>query len=124
MNEQEKEIITVETEEQLKELYEQWAMTWEGLREQNFQEAIKLVGKDDTAKGYLVKGAVMNRICHLTGDNAYPENLSIFAVYPYKPILAMTVGARWMYDIIDNNARREGYHPFEAIDTEEDEEDA
>lgn len=105
-----KEIINVTTKEQLKYLYECWAMTWEGLREEDFQLALNDRGTEG-AKGYVVKGKVMNDICHLTGSNAYPEDLDIFAIDKYKG-LAMLVGARWMTDIIDNNANRERYHPF------------
>ena len=110
MKEEKKEVITVTTADQLKQLYDDWAMTWEGLAEKDFQEAIKLVGGEG-AKGYLVTGKVMNNICNLTGDNAYPDDLPIFAVTPFKG-LAIQFGARWMTDIIDNNAEREDYHPF------------
>jgi hypothetical protein len=103
-------IKQVETKEELKELYNNWAMTWEGLREEDHEIAMKECGGEGVV-GYNIKGKVMNEICHLTGDNAYPEDLNIFAIYPFKG-LAITVGARWMTDIIDNNAHREGYHPF------------
>jgi hypothetical protein len=53
----------------------------------------------------------MNDICKLTGDNAYPEDLNIFSIDKFRG-LAIHYGARWMDDIIDNNARREGHHPF------------
>lgn len=104
------DINTVTTKEELKFLYDNWAMTWEGLAEESFEEALDLCGGEN-AKGYLVKGKVMNEICHLTGDNAYPDDLNIFAIYPFKG-LAMQFGARWMYDIIENNAWREKYNPF------------
>ena len=100
----------VETSEELKDLYDKWAMTWEGLDENDFDAAIKECGTADT-KGYLIPGKTMNELCGLTGKNAYPDDLNIFAIYPFKG-LAMFVGARWMTDIIDNNANREGYHPF------------
>jgi hypothetical protein len=54
----------------------------------------------------------MNKLCKLTGNNAYPNDLTIFSIDKFK-CLAITVGARWMDDIISNNARREGYNPFE-----------
>lgn len=107
----EHEVIKVETKDQLEFLYDKWAMTWEGLREEDFQLAMNECGGQDV-KGYVISGKVMNDICHLTGDNAYPKDLNIFAIYPFKG-LAMMVGARWMTDIIDNNAYREKYHPFE-----------
>ena len=105
------EIITVETKEQLKALYDCSAMTWEGLREDNFEIALKECGQAD-AKGYITKGSVMNKLCKLTGNNAYPDDLNIFSVDKFKG-LAIQYGARWIDDIIDNNARREkGRHPF------------
>lgn len=112
-------IIIVNDKEILLYLYNHSAMTWEGLCEDDFELAMKECGTLDT-KGYLIKGAVMNEICNLTGDNAYPEDLNIFSILPFRG-LAMMYGARWMDDIIDNNARRENYHPFDDIDYEEDE---
>lgn len=96
--------------EDLKYLYDHSAMTWEGLRKEDFDLAQKTCGGENSIP-YLTKGKVMNELCHLTGDNAYPDDLNIFSVLPFKG-LAMQYGARWMDDIIDNNARREGYHPF------------
>lgn len=104
------EPILVTTIEDLKYLYDHSAMTWEGLREQDFEIALKECGAEG-AQGYLTSGKVMNELCHLTGDNAYPDDLHIFSITPFKG-LAISVGARWMDDIIDNNARREHYHPF------------
>ena len=103
-------IITVETKEQLQELYDAWAMTWEGLREQDYEIALKECGQED-ADGYVIKGSVMNELCGLTGDNAYPEDLNIFSIDKFQG-LAINYGARWIDDVIDNNARREGHHPF------------
>ena len=104
------EIINVETKEQLKELYDSSAMTWEGLREDNFEIALDMAGQAG-AKGYITKGKVMSELCDLTGDNAYPDDLNIFSIKNFKG-LAIQFGARWIDDIIDNNARREGHHPF------------
>jgi len=103
-------IINVTKKEQLKELYNCSAMTWEGLAEESFNEALEVCGGEN-ANGYVTKGKVMNEICHLTGSNAYPEDLNIFSIDKFKG-LAMMYGARWMDDVIDNNARREGYKPF------------
>ena len=104
------EIIKVETKEQLKALNDCSAMTWEGLIEEDFGAALDMCGAEG-AKGYITKGKVMNEICHLTGNNAYPDDLTIFSIDKYKG-LAIMVGARWMDDIISNNADREGYYPF------------
>ena len=54
---------------------------------------------------------VMNQICCLTGDNAYPDDLDIFCIKDFKG-LAIQYGARWMWDIVANNGDREGYLPF------------
>ena len=104
------EIIKVETKEQLKALNDCSAMTWEGLIEEDFGAALDMCGAEG-AKGYVTKGKVMNEICHLTGDNAYPDDLNIFSIDKFKG-LAIMFGARWMDDIISNNANREGYYPF------------
>lgn len=104
----------ITSKEELNFLYSRSAMTWEGLNKDDFEIAIKECGGQD-AKGYLVKGNIMNEICHLSGNNAYPKDLNIFAIYPFKG-LAFQYGARWMDDVIDNNARRENYHPFEKIE--------
>lgn len=104
------EIIEVKTIEQLEGLFRTSAMTWEGLRTEDFEVALQECGKDG-AKGFLTKGKVMNEFCHLTGDNAYPDDLNIFSIKDFKG-LAIYFGARWMDDIIDNNAYRQKYHPF------------
>lgn len=104
------EIIKVETKEQLKALNDCSAMTWEGLIEEDFGAALDMCGAEG-AKGYVTTGKVMNEICHLTGSNAYPDDLTIFSIDKYKG-LAIMFGARWMDDIISNNADREGYYPF------------
>ena len=104
------EIIKVETKEQLRALNDCSAMTWEGLIEEDFGAALDMCGAEG-AKGYVTTGKVMNEICHLTGNNAYPDDLTIFSIDKYKG-LAIMFGARWMDDVISNNADREGYYPF------------
>ena len=85
-------------------------MTWEGLIEEDFGAALDMCGAEG-AKGYVTTGKVMNEICHLTGNNAYPDDLTIFSIDKFKG-LAIMFGARWMDDIVSNNADREGYYPF------------
>lgn len=111
------EINTVETLKELKNLYDHSAMTWEGLVSADFEIAMRECGAEGV-QGYLIKGEIMNRLCKLTRSNAYPKDLNIFAIYPFKG-LAIYVGARWMDDIIDNNARRQEYHPFDDAFEEE-----
>lgn len=104
------EIIKVETKEQLKDLYDCSAMTWEGLIEEDFETALNTCG-DEGAKGYVTMGKVMNEICQLTGSNAYPDDLTIFSIDKFKG-LAIMFSARYLDDIINNNADREDYYPF------------
>lgn len=103
-------IIEVKTLEQLQDLYACSAMTWEGLREEDFGVALSMCGAEG-AKGYVTTGKVMNKLCHLTGSNAYPDDLTIFSIDKFKG-LAIQFGARWMDDIINNNSYREDYYPF------------
>ena len=104
------EIIKVETKEQLKALNDCSAMTWEGLIEEDFGVVLDMCGAEG-AKGYVTTGKVMNEICHLTGNNAYPDDLTIFSIDKFRG-LAIMFGARWMDDILSSNADREGYYPF------------
>ena len=104
------EIIKVETKEQLKALNDCSAMTWEGLIEEDFGAALDMCGAEG-AKGYVTTGKVMNEICHLTGSNAYPDDLTIFSIDKFKG-LAIMFGVRWMDDILSSNADKEGYYPF------------
>lgn len=63
-------------------------------------------------------GREMNEFGHLTGNNAYPNNLTFLAFsldgldIGKLAMFKIRFGARWFDDIVDNNARREGYHPF------------
>ena len=102
-------ITNVETKEQLKELYDCSAMTWEGLSvdEGNLKDALEACCSDGAdGEVFITKGKTMNNICKLKGSNAYPDDLNIVSIKKYK-CLARSVGARWMDDICDNNARRE-----------------
>lgn len=65
-------------------------------------------------------GEDMNELGHLTDDNAYQDNLT-FLSFSLDGLDAMKLamfkirfGARWFDDIVDNNAYRENYHPFDA----------
>ena len=98
------EIIKVETKKQIEILKNYSAMTWEGLQEQNFEIALQTCSND--MKGYLIKGEIMNKFYKLTGNNAYPNDLNIFSIPNFKG-RAINYGARWLDDIIENNARRQ-----------------
>lgn len=111
-------VIHVITKEQLDVLYNQSALTWEGLSldEENLTDvrnwlkehkAIVHVEPDF----HIIKGKFMNEVYNLTGDNAYPEELNIVSVTDIDQnkiaIPRFKVEGRWFDDIVDNNLRRE-----------------
>lgn len=107
------------TIDDLHALYDCSAMTWEGLTEKDIPLALDeccAAGQDGEA--WITTGEVMNTLCHLTGTNAYPKDLTIVSIPNFKG-LALNYGARWMNDIIDNNAWREGFDPFGEFDEDE-----
>lgn len=63
---------------------------------------------------YLIKGATMNEIYGLTGNNRYPDDLNIVSI-PLDNITNLmniitarfAIGGRWLDDVIENNVRRE-----------------
>lgn len=66
------------------------------------------------------RGTDMNDLGKLSNDNRYPDDIT-FLAFPLDGLdigkLAMfklKMGDRWFDDIIDNNADREGYHPFDS----------
>ena len=111
----------------LQHLYETSAFTFEGMdtAEQNLQAiADFFISKGAIAPINItvITGKQMNDICKLTGSNAYNKKLSIMSISPYGKLLAKQIGARWMDDIINNNAKLEGFHPF--LDTAKTEDSA
>ena len=100
-----KKVIRVTNKDTLRELYDGWAMTWEGLCESDFELARETCGKTPDVDLYVISGKYMNEAYELKGLNRYPEDLHIVAILDYKG-LAMQYGARWFTDIVDNNARK------------------
>ena len=111
-------IINITTKRQLDSLYNQSALTLEGLSsdEENLKavrdwleehEAITCIEPDF----HIIKGKLMNEVYSLTGNNAYPENCTLVSVTNIdqaKIIFSrFEVGGRWFDDIVDNNLRRE-----------------
>lgn len=107
--------ITVKTLKELKSLGS--ALTIEGITDEtipDFLDWIKKytpIAKEDV---YITKGATMNELLNLTGNNAYPDDLTIVSVRlddmqnPNAVILPrFAIGARWLDDIINNNLMRE-----------------
>ena len=109
-------------ESKIRELENGSAFTWEGLcgleRDKEiivdaFKEA-DVLADVEAFEFYTWKGELMNRIYSLTGSNAYLADLnfvsiplSMFKNIGKLALLKLRVGARWLDDIVDNNARRE-----------------
>lgn len=111
-------IINVTDRKQLDELYNQSALTFEGLRAD--AESLRMVelwlsghnaitGAEVVA--HIIKGKFMNRSYDLTGNNAYPDDLTIVSFTGIDQlkiaIPRFEYGGRWFDDIVANNARRE-----------------
>ena len=109
-------------ETKIRELENGSAFTWEGLSGlENDKEVIlddfkkaDVLGDVETFEFYTWKGELMNQIYRLTGSNVYPEDLTFVSIplNMFKnigklAILKLQFGARWLDDIVDNNARRE-----------------
>lgn len=103
------------TPKQLKELYNQCALTFEGVPESEvggIEAWIKRYTEiTDEATAHIIKGETMNKVYYLTGDNAYKDNLTIIAITGINlrevAIPRFDVGGRWFDDIVDNNARKQ-----------------
>lgn len=109
--------IFVTDKDTLQELYEDSALTIEGLAEESIPDLLDWIKqfvhlKSETV--YVIKGEIMNIHYHLTGSNAYPDDLNIVSVKLSdmenpEPIFLprFNIGGRWFDDIVDNNSRRE-----------------
>lgn len=98
-------------------LYSNSALTFIGMddSDENIEAIYKWIEKWTTVKrrkAYIIKGALMNREYGLTGDNAYPDGLTIicFALIDMMnperlAIPRFSVDGRWFDDVVDNNAR-------------------
>ena len=113
------QIINVTTKDQLDNLYNQSALTWEGLSsdEENLN-AVKewLDGNGALLEGieptfHIIAGELMNEIYGLTGNNAYSADLTIVSVTDINQMKVtlprFEVGGRWFDDVVDNNVARE-----------------
>lgn len=111
-----KKILTTESE--LKTLYNQSALTWEGLvdNDESLGQVIdwlKEHGVDTAGIVFnVVKGETMNKIYKLDGKNAYETTLNIVALTGINTAKIVTarfqVGGRWFDDIVNNNKDRQG----------------
>ena len=106
----------------IKELEDGSAFTWEGfdISPKNLEAVVKFFKKNTPSiklpvEFYTWKGSTMNNMYNLTGNNAYPDDLNFVSIaldnwdgLGTLPFIKFQVGARWLDDIVDNNARREG----------------
>lgn len=90
------------------------ALTMVGLTEDSIQDYIEWIKQYTPMKSemaYIVNGKTMNEVYHLTGSNAYPDDLTIVSIKledmedPRKIVTKrFEVDARWFDDIVGNNA--------------------
>ena len=99
------------------DLVEHNALTIEGLNLSSIEDFVNWIEEYTPLKRkdvYVTKGALANHEWHLTGCNAYSDNLNIVSVKlndmeDFNKIVLprFNIGARWMGDIYDNNVRRQ-----------------
>ncbi len=110
-------------ENKIKELANKSAFTWEGmdLSDENLGEIARIFCNEKLVKdgkesidAYTWSGAVMNALYGLTGDNAYADDLPFLSFDNDSfdgdgslSVFKMTVGARWLDDIVRNNELNE-----------------
>lgn len=110
----------VTTKEQLDELYNSSALTFTGVSEddESMNQMLDWLKAhtevSEPLPVYIIKGKVMNEKYELTGNNAYPNDLTLISIKldDIKNVGAITmarfeVGGRWFDDIVNNNAIRE-----------------
>lgn len=109
----------VTTKKELDALYNQSALTWEGMSTdeenlnaiENWLREYKAIPDNIEPTVHIISGDLMNAVYDLTGSNAYPDDLTIISVTGIDQmkiaIPRFQVGGRWFDDIVDNNVRRE-----------------
>lgn len=110
-------INNVADKTELDSLYNQSALTWEGLSEdkENLNQVEEWLIENGSIKEkiefHIIRGDIMNANYGLTKDNAYPSDTTIISVTGInidKIVLKrFEVGGRWFDDIVDNNLSRE-----------------
>ena len=99
------------------EFYEDWSLTFLGVIEKEvplYQNFINENGGLNDEDYYIASGKQMNDYYNLTGDNRYPDDLTILIIKQKSignigkiAIPRFQIGGRWFTDVVDNNARRE-----------------
>ena len=111
-------IINVTTRKQLDALYNQSALTWEGLSadEENLNAVRNWLEEHGALTNvepdfHIISGEFMNEQYGLSGSNAYAEDLTLVSVTDINQMAIVIprfeVGGRWFDDIVDNNRMRE-----------------
>lgn len=108
---------SVTTKEQLDELYNSSALTFTRVSEdeESMKQMLNWLKEHSEVSEplpvHIIKGKVMNENYGLTGNNAYPNDLTLISIKlnDIKDVGSITmarfeVGGRWFDDIVDNNA--------------------
>lgn len=96
------------------------ALTIEGLSITSLHDFVEWVEVTNPFKNradkevHIISGEVMNREFGLKGDNRYPNDLTIVSIkledlegdISALALRRLSIGARWLDDIIDDNERR------------------
>lgn len=107
-------IKEVTTKKELEALANKSAPTWEGLSLEDLEEQLKEI--DPKVEAVYCTGKTYNEAYMLTGDNAYPDDLTIVFLDNFSIEMMnwkFKFGCRWADDVRDNNLRREGYEDDE-----------
>lgn len=103
-------IKEIKTKQELDQLANDWSPTWEGVALEGLEEQLKEI--DPLVKIVYCTGKTYNKVYGLTGNNKYPDNLTIVFLKDYsKPkqlMWKMEYGCRWAWDVLWNNLNREG----------------
>lgn len=96
------------TFEELEAMADISAPTWEGLSLDGLEE--QLIEIDPKVVAVYCTGETYNKVYGLTGDNAYPKDLTIVFLKDFSINMMdwkFKFGCRWADDVKDNNIRRE-----------------
>ena len=112
-------LVEVINKDTLDLLYEESALTIEGLQLDSIDAFIQDIGQragyiHDSIEVYITKGKLMNEVYGLTDSNAYKDDLTIVSIKlsDIKDISSIllyrfSIGGRWFDDIVDNNYLRQ-----------------
>ena len=101
-------IKQITTLDELEALANKSAPTWEGINLEGLEDTLKEI--DPEVEVVYVLGKDYNDAYGLTGNNAYPDDLSIIFLNKWSiPMMSwkFNYGCRWADDVRDNNVARE-----------------